>query len=426
MFVTRAKVASILPLYRDGEEALNIEVVRTSIAEFDLVVAKNRFVTNQTCLYIIPDVKIPDNGIFEEYIRPDGNASKSKLGKSGRLKAIKFNFSLDKDSDEKTFSQGIILSETDLPKWFYDKFGFETLDEFPEDFDWDSALEIVKYVAEDNSEGNVNGCPTRDFLPYAYKTDEPRIETKKWEGKKRVRLSRKFDGESTTSAIEPVLFRFCSRSKEKILGKMEKLNGLVEVETGNIFRIFFDKETMKRGFKNFETQEFVDKDSVIDEESNSVINSRFVGLFEEVKDSFITTIEKMSLSDNMRTFSDEKELYFLLRGEIIGSGHHKMKHNIDCVGESRIVFFGADEIILGHDQNPISVKRMENELSFLKEFCERFGYLYTVPIIEDDFTYDEVISFCKEFFKDEPREGIVVRGKNYSAKYINPDYDSKS
>lgn len=441
MYTTKTKVASIHTLYKNGNPAESIEVVKTELNDFDLVCQKGRFKIGDDCLYIIPDVKIPDNGYFDNYVRPNGDVKKSKLSKSGRLRAIKFQFNLDVNSDEIVYSQGLLIGESDLPKSFYST--YSNLSEFPNDFDFDTALQIVKYVSDSNSEksGNVNGCQTRDFPSFLYKTDEGRIETKKGyfldESKpiqKMIRIGRKMDGESTTSFVLPNGdFRLCSRNKEKVLVSMEKLTMLRD-SNGNEYKPHFEKDVMKRGFKDFENNVFVEIETVNGEKQ---IPNGFIGIYEKEKDSFVDTVEKMNLASNMIIFMNEKGFPFALRGEIVGSGHHALKHNIDSYDldtkgnkiykPSQIVFFGVDEIIMDSNENPISCKRVLNENDFLNEFCTRFNYQYVKPIFEGLMNYDEILKFSKSFFKTEQREGVVIRGKDgFSAKYINPEYDAKS
>jgi glycerol kinase len=56
----------------------------------------------------MPDYCVPPTVLFQEYYAPGGDMKKSKLGKRGRIRAVKFNFSFENSVDP-IYSNGIIL-----------------------------------------------------------------------------------------------------------------------------------------------------------------------------------------------------------------------------------------------------------------------------------------------------------------------------
>src|SRR5271157_479277 len=93
-------ISKLIPIYKEGEEANNIQVARIediegNQCEFNIVVGKGLYNVGDTAVYIQPDYCIPQSSIFNEYWFPGGDEKKCKLGKNGRIRAIKFNFKFE-------------------------------------------------------------------------------------------------------------------------------------------------------------------------------------------------------------------------------------------------------------------------------------------------------------------------------------------
>ena len=128
---------------------------------FYCVTQKGRFNIGDSAIYIEPDYCVPETELFESFIRPNGDESKSYLGKingkPARIRAKKFNFTLEPNGTNYVYSNGILLAINECPDNLND-------------------LGIYKYVEpEDSSNGpNVKG-KIRPFPSGVYKTDETNI-----------------------------------------------------------------------------------------------------------------------------------------------------------------------------------------------------------------------------------------------------------
>lgn len=198
-----------------GEPATNIELINFSFANgdecgFSVVSQKDLYQIGDSALYIQPDYCVPDTDLFRSFTAPYGDPNKSKLGKNGRIRAIKFNFNLS-DSSDPIYSNGILLplSEANIPSDVADKAEF---------------LGVTKYEEPErfgtgNAKGNLPG--------FLYKTDEENAANLKshinrvLETGERIGWTLKIDGSSFTQyfkkGVDGWTTGICSRTLEKKL-----------------------------------------------------------------------------------------------------------------------------------------------------------------------------------------------------------------
>lgn len=211
------KIAKKSPLFKKGtgEPATAIELINFSFENgdecgFNVVSQKDLYQIGDSAIYIQPDYCVPDTELFSSFTAPYGDPKKSKLGKNGRVRAIKFNFNLG-DSSDYIYSNGILLplSEANIPSDVEDKAEF---------------LGITKYEEPErfgtgNAKGNLPG--------FLYKTDEENAANLKshinrvLEAGERIGWTLKIDGSSFTQyfkkGVDGWTTGICSRTLEKKL-----------------------------------------------------------------------------------------------------------------------------------------------------------------------------------------------------------------
>ena len=202
-----------------GEPATSIELINFSFSNgdecgFKVVSQKDLYSIGDSAIYIQPDYCVPETELFSSFHAPYGDSSKSKLGKNGRIRAIKFNFNL-KDSSDSIYSNGILLplSEVNIPV---------DVDNFSE------FLGITKYEEPEKS----GASDAKGNLPsFLYKTDEENAANLKSYIDKilgvgeRIGWTLKVDGSSFTQYFKKNegewVTGICSRNLEKKLDNIE-------------------------------------------------------------------------------------------------------------------------------------------------------------------------------------------------------------
>jgi len=419
--VSICEIEKIIPIYKNGIEAERIEVVRVKTGDgeslqYDIVVGKNLYNIGDNVVYIQPDYCIPQTNVFIEYHFPGGDASRSALGKKGRVRAIKFNFQF-KDDFNPIFSCGIILPLIGEIK--------ETVDKC-EDGNLQEAFFVTKYVSEDSLDASQPSGNSEDFPSFLYKTDETTIQNCKRNVDRCedeiLIFSIKKDGSSLTQYyVDEEIQGVCSREKKKSLDQTY----ITGYKNGDVvLHRYFQKDTQVLGWFDDSTQAFY-----TDEEAEN--------LFEPIsiirKDAWVDTVNKHGYYKKFVDYCKERNLKLALRGELIGQGNKGSgnKLNMDAkTSESDVYWFGVDDLTSGHS------KRLHYADEYnLKRIAEELNLKYAEPVLEGKFTYAEIIAKCKEIFQEIKEktgqiiEGIVIRTKNsnkLSCKFINPEYDSKS
>lgn len=449
----------LLPIFKEGEPANSIEVARVKDSEgnsiqYNIVVGKGLYAIGDKALYIQPDYTIPLNKLFVEYHAPQGDPHKSKLGKKGRVRAIKFNLNFQ-GSMEPVYSNGILLPWKEFVTWFGEELkkencfegltipaalggipnaGIGILPNFEHpDFPYQEVLGVIKYVADDNLEGSQpKGLTERNFPSFLYKTDEETIQNHKkevdrvYENKEVLGFTRKRDGSSLTEyfRINPIEtveeFGICSRQMEKKLDQQmvgAYKDGEVELHK------YFHPELKVQGWFNDATRTFY---------TNEECAEKFEPVMVEVRDAWIDTDKKFGYLEALKAYCRAKNVQLVTRGELIGAGNKGSgnKLNSDARTESHVVWFGVDDLSEGFSRR----LHYGNEINLLS-LCTELDWEYTEEEFSGVFTYDEIIAKCHEYFaKVKAETGIIVEGmvirtkfsNNLSVKYINPEYDAKS
>ena len=378
------KIDKLITIYKDGAEANSIQVARVkdlngNSCQFNIVVGKGIYEIGDSAIYIMPDYCIPPTEMFNEYYAPGGDEKKSKLGKKGRIRAIKFNFLFENEIDP-IYSNGILISF----KYFDESFiqnilkvkELEENQTFSETDEFKSLQElfgVIKYVAEESVAGGNSGLEKGDLPSFLYSTDETRIEV----------------------------------LKDRVDNCFESGDGTIE-----------------KGWINDFTKEFYTE--------NEIETKGFEKNIIEVRDSFVDTIKENDYLNKLIEYCKKYIVQLALRGELIGGGGSKgsgNKLNSDIKLPRQIIWFGVDDLSFGHAKR-INYSSEHN----LHKVCDELNMNATEIIFEGVLSYDEIIKKGNEIFNDIKTktgniiEGIVIRTKysnKLSTKYLNPEYDSK-
>jgi len=414
-------VSRIIPIYKKGEEANAIEVIRVehmnNELQYDIITQKGLYEIGESVVYIQPDYCIPQTPIFKEYHFPGGDASRCRLGKKGRIRAIKFNLNF-KGNTNPIYSYGIILKITPEIQRYID-----------ENTDLMESLGVIKYEADNNSKRQNKGMIDGEFPSHIlYKTDEPTIQNFKYEvdttysNGEIISFSVKKDGSSITLYYaDDTENGVCSRKMKK---KMDQTYVKAYQDGDVILHKYYNKELDALVWYNDNTKEQFNDDEAAE---------NFAAITAEYKDSWVDTIKKFEYDTKFFEYCKNNNIQLALRGELIGAGNKGSgnKLNSDAkLPESQIYWFGVDDLSSGHAQrNHYGCEYNLEKVSY------DLNLDYAEPILEGVFDYDGIIDECHKIFKkykDEKKiiiEGIVIRTKfsnNLSVKYINPEYDAKS
>ncbi|MBC8148036.1 MAG: hypothetical protein H8E98_08650 [Bacteroidetes bacterium] len=438
-------IEKLLPIWKDGEAANAIEVARIKNSEgeslqYNIIVGKGMYNIGDTAIYIQPDYCIPQTELFKEYHMPDGNPSKSKLGKRGRIRAIKFNFQFE-SGEGPIYSNGILIPSMVFSTWFAKNITtkkselsnevlnppYDIIDNLQE------VLKITKYEADDSFDGSQMSGMTAGFWPsFMYKTDEETIENHKksvdtcFKNNEVLSFSKKLDGSSATiiSRIDPETKEREGRVFSRKLEKKLDQTAVTAYKDGDvILHKYFNKETKIRGWYNDATQKFYTDEEV----------TQFEPIEELMKDDWVDVVRKYGYLEKLTEYCEKYNIELALRGELVGAGNKGSgnKLNADAKsGEAKIVWFGVDSLSSGVARR----LHYDNEHN-LEKVCEELDLEYTREILSGTFSYDQIIKHCEIFFKmikqetGQVIEGIVIRTKftnNLSVKYINSEYDEKN
>jgi len=177
-------IEKLIPILKNGEEANAIEVAMVKNSDGDsiqyhIIVGKDLYNIGDSAIYIQPDYTIPLNNLFLDYHAPQGDPKKSRLGKKGRVRAVKFNFNFA-DSSDPIYSNGVLLPWGVFLEWYDEQVNMPenkgslpmlNSDEFYEELQ--EILGVEKYIASDSLDGSQPAGLTKgDFPSFLYKTDE--------------------------------------------------------------------------------------------------------------------------------------------------------------------------------------------------------------------------------------------------------------
>ena len=380
-----------IKLYKDNEEANNIELMLFEENGFEVVSQKDLYQVGDKAVYIQPDYCLSDILLFEGFIRPNGDESKSMLGKVGglprRIRAKKFNF--HRGDGNAVYSNGILLPISEIINHFPYYWGTDLL-EYKERLQKD--LGITKYEEpETNSGAGVKGGSSIKFPDGIIRTDEENFNNLIHHVEKllpcRLIGKQKIDGSSITLWYKNGKYGIASRN----LGKPLTIKRVTGRRKKNLLEniLFWKKPDLN--------------------------------IYEEVEcDSDFVKYGKPYLN-KLIEYCDEYKVNLVLQGELCGqsmkgSGN---KNNPTAKEPTDIVFFN----VCKYEQQ--SIRLSENEFfEIVKKLKLNIPTMYFDGIFN---TVDEIKQACERIFKTNLIEGIVLRDENhnFSCKYMNNIYDSK-
>lgn len=380
-----------IPLFKGDEKAERIELILLEENGFELVSQKNLYQVGDKAIYIQPDYCVPyDSLLFDSFVRPNGDESKSMLGKVGglprRIRAKKFNF--HRGDGNAVYSNGILLQLSEITKefpFYWGKDYLNYLDKLQTD------LQITKYEEPENNSGGVKGGSSMAFPQGIIRTDEENFNNLIHHVEKllpcRLIGRQKIDGSSITLWYKDGKSGIASRN----LGKP----------------LTIKKVTGRRKKTLLETIMFWKKPDL--------------NIYEEVEcDSDFVKYGKPYL-DKLVKYCEQNKVNLVLQGELCGQGMKGSgnKNNPHSKEETDIVFFN----VCKYEHQSIRL----SELTFQK-ICWDLDLPSSPLYFSKQFnTIEEIKQECENIFKNRLIEGIVLRDENhnFSCKYMNNEYDSK-
>lgn len=382
-------IKSKIPLFKGEEKAERIELIQLEENGFELVSQKDLYQIGDKAVYIQPDFCLSDIPLFEGFIRPNGDESKSILGKVGglprRIRAKKFNF--HRGDGNSVYSNGILLPIQEV-KEYLNIVGLNTYD-----FDLAKELQITKYEEpeKDVFGSNIKGGSSIRFPEGIIRTDEENFNNLVHHVEKllptRLIGKMKIDGSSITLWYKDGKYGIASRN----LGKPLTIKRVIGRR----------KKTL------LETILFWKKPDL--------------NVYEEVEcDSDFVKYGKPYL-DKLVKYCEENKVNLVLQGELCGKGMKGSgnKNNPHSQEETDIIFFN----VCKYEQQ--SIRLSEDEFfEVVKKLELNIPTMYFDGIFN---TVDEVKQACERIFKTNLIEGIVLRDENhnFSCKFMNNEYDSK-
>jgi hypothetical protein len=324
--------------------------------------------------------------LFDSFIRPFGEEKKSKLGSNFRIRAVKFN--LHTGDNEPTYSVGILLPLKEV---------CESVPDFmSKGKTFAESLGITKWEEPDNS-GGIKTNGGRDFPSTIYKTDETNINNLWGHLENRIGYpveligTEKNDGSSISIIIKDGEFTVGSRK----LIKPWKINKVIGRRKPTILERFMGLFGHK--------PDLLVKELVDNEDEFLTISKPYI---DRIKEHYGEELIKTSM---------------ILRGEgngqsWKGSGN---KNNPSSKNPANIKFFGVDSY------EGVAVKMSEDYFDALMEVLkfDRCKVVFRKVFNSKE----EIQKECNDYFKSNLIEGIVLRtiDSNFSAKFMNDEYDSK-
>lgn len=388
--VSIVTIKNKIPLYKGDEQANSIEVIELAEVGFELVANKTLYEIGDKAVYIQPDYCVSDIPLFESFLRPNGDESKSRLGKveglPRRIRAKKFTLSKEPNGDP-VYSNGILLPYHEV----VDYVGAMIL----ENVDLTKKLGITKYEEPEYKSGSgLKVAGAMAFPSGIYKTDEENVNNL-WnhiENKIGYPITlvgtEKVDGSSITIGITPKIPEgfICSRNLRK--------------------KLTIKKVTGRRNKKWYEKLLFW---------TNPDLN-----LYTEVEnDDDFVRYGKPYLDILLKDGSGNRVLRGELNGgKLKGSGN---KNNPASKEQANIKLFGIDKVNNYNEAEKMPYRQFKLE-------SEHLGLPIVKEVFNKEFnSKEELLAECNNYFKTNMIEGIVVRtvDSRFSAKIMNLEYDSK-
>ena len=403
--VSIVTIKSKIPLYKGDEQANSIEVIELEEVGFELVANKTLYQVGDKAVYIQPDYCVSDIPLFESFIRPNGDESKSMLGKveglPRRIRAKKFTLSKEPNGDP-VYSNGILLPLNEVENYLSQEYpGKDLFRQIYKDNKEDvltKYLGITKYEEPEpvSKSGLRSGQTEGKFPEGLYKTDEENINNLWNHIEKKIGYpvtlvgTEKVDGSSITIGVTPKIPEgfICSRNLRKKL-TINKIVGRREPNLWEIFKSWF-------GIKPD------------------------LNIYQEMENDDDFVRYGKPYLDTIKTFRGKQNL--ILRGELNGgklkgSGN---KNNPASKEPANIKFFGMDKVDVNN-----------NGYKLTNEQFKYNSLLLELPTVKEVFnkefnSKEELLTECNNYFKTNMIEGIVVRtlDSKFSAKIMNLHYDS--
>jgi hypothetical protein len=381
-----------IPLYKGEEQANAIEKIELEENGFSLVAGKNLYQVGDKAVYIQPDYSLSDISLFDSFIRPGGDERKSRLGSNNRIRAVKFN--LHTGDTEPVYSVGILLPYFEVKAFLGVSSDLDTIN-------LTERLGITKWEEPENTgKGGLKTNGGREFPSGVYKTDETNINNLWGHIENKIGFpvnligTQKIDGSSISIIVDVDTKEIKVGSRSLI--KPEKISKVIGRRNMN----WWEYVKSYFGYKpDLLVKEQVDNDD------------QFVILAKP----YIDKIRKVMNEGGF-------EYSFILRGEACGqswkgSGN---KNNPNSKNEPKIYFYGVDDY-----RNKVAVKHDEDMFSI---YLDILGF-ERCPVVFDKIfvSKEELENECRQYFKENMVEGIVVRtaDSKFSAKFMNDEYDSK-
>ena len=394
--VNIVKIKEKIKLYKDNEEANNIEIVTFYENGFEVVTQKGLYNIGDFAVYISPDFCLSDISLFESFIRPNGDESKSMLGKVGglprRIRAKKFNF--HRGDGNAVYSNGILLPDYEVVDYIATSNNYSvgmTMQNLSS-LDLAKELEITKYEEpETNSGAGVKGGSSMAFPQGIIRTDEENFNNLIHHVEKilpcRLIGRQKIDGSSITLWYKDGKSGIASRNLGKPL-TIKKVTGRRGPNWKEILMFWKDRD---------------------------------LNIYSEVEsDSDFVKYGKPYL-DKLTTFCKYYNLNLVLQGELCGQGMKGSgnKNNPTAKEPTDVIFFN----ICKYENQSVRVDE-ETFISSSQMIDFKTPKVYFDKVFN---TVEEIKQECESIFKTELIEGIVIRDENhsFSCKMLSNEYDSK-
>ena len=395
-------VKELVTLYKGDDAAERIELLRFEEVGYEVVVGKDNHKVGDSVVFILPDYCVSDIQLFQSFIAPNGQTSKSYLGliegQPRRIRAKKFNFHTG--DGKGVYSNGIILSIPEV----------------------NDVLEIdinnIK-VKLDYNEDEVSEYLTKKLKITKYETPEPRGSGPNIGQERKGGFPigvYKTDEININNVWNRINFPITLVGTEKIDGSSISI-GITDqypdgfITSRNLNKSFTDKIHNGRRKKTLlEKILFWTKPDL--------------NLYKEIPSQDEFVIQGMPYLNKMK---EAGLTDVILRGELNGKSYKGSgnKNNPANKVENNIRFFYADTFCAGFAR-----KKTHKEF---KDLCNLLN-LYRVPeLFETTFkSKEELKELVEKYFKyakDNNRsiEGIVLATpeNRFSCKYMNDEYDSK-
>lgn len=404
-------IKSFSKMFREGQEALNIHIVNVEENSFKVVSNKTIFNIGDKALFIEPDWCLSDCELFKDYLAPEGNVNKSKLGSVNgvkkRIKAIKFNNFID-EFNNSVYSYGVLIPLKEV----YEYLKFKNID-VNNDSNFDELLNIHKEETEEKDKRKIGD--SKGNLPSGmYKTDETNFNLtqstlqKCLDNKETFIATVKYDGSSCTVYFKnEIEHGICSRQLEKKVFTTNyigwKLNHFNKDESGVNHGLGYLNEKTNEFVLNKNWEEYLANNNV--ETKEGIANDDFVQLGYPILQKLIESKKQLAI---------RCEIY---GQNLKGSGN---KNNPYSKLPKSISVYGIDDYSTG-----ICIPLPMNQVI---DICKELDLpMVDVKFISQFDTIDELKQKCEDVFKEELIEGLVIRTlntTNYTAKYMNLEYDS--